>query len=271
MGVSEGKVSRMHVYIKRILLVAIVGVGVQGILPLPAFSQTAKIECGADRRCRIARLKRIQKERRRINYRKESRATEQGKRFAERAYLAANPRLAKRMTADIRMSRVGFLGLALGYTFSEQIRGQLAWQYVDINDWNGVDIEANQLGISGEYLITTGKFASFVSGGLSLMEGSLGTQYNYNDYNDEMQNNGMTFLSYENTLNGALHFLELGAGLDLQFGNGLHGRIMGAYKYLLYHQATINGSHDEKTREELKNTFEDYMKIDIIFQLGYAF
>ncbi len=233
------------------------------LFPERSFAQSTKsaqVECGSDRRCRLARLKRLQETRRRHAYNQERYARNQGTQMAESEYLKKNPRRRDPFSFGARFSRVGFFGFGVGYQFADAFRAQFSYQRVSILNFSGsrtIELNANQFGLAGEYFLSTGGFAPFLSGGFFLMEGEAGT-----DFYSSVGGLG------EST--AALHFAELGGGFDIQV-NGYRFRLMGAFKPLIYHQGTINGAHDESTKESLKQTFESDMQIDIILQLGYAF
>lgn len=229
-------------------------------LPTMGFSQTRKSasdECGADRRCRIQRIKEINKTRRRNQLQNERRSRRLGAELAETERLKGIPRSRQPFTADLRASLVGILGVGFGYQFADNFRTQFSWQLVDVQNFfdNSIELYGSQFGLSLEYFLTTGALAPFLSGGFHIYDGPAGTNYS-------------SFSSSERE--AVLHFAELGAGFDLQL-DGYRVRVMGAYKPLIYHQASSGGVHDESSKESLKRTFEEDMQIDVVFQLGYAF
>ncbi len=219
----------------------------------------ASEECGADRRCRIQRIKDINQTRRRNAFFNDRNARRSGRAQAEKERLKKTPRTNRPFTAEMRSSRVGFFGLAMGYQFADNFRGQLSWHLVDIVNYSSATIAlyGSQFGLSLEYFLTTGAFAPFLSSGFYIYDGPAGTNYSSSSGSTGQQ--------------GSLHFAELGAGFDVQLDGGYRFRLMGAYKPLLYHQGIVGDTHDESVKNALKETFDVDMQIDVVVQLGYAF
>ncbi len=232
--------------------------------------------CGADRRCRIERLERRNRARRHARKLDEERHLEEMLDEREQKEIEEIPRLDRPFSFDIRISRMGVLGLAAGYTFENRLRPEL--QYVHWNAWVTVDHEDQHYGGNQQMnFVMPGLFyffleseitpygaAKFVYGRGSFDSGATRTVPG-SDGGSEEQEIGRVDTIY--------HALEFEAGVDAQLTPfGAHTRLGLAYRPLIYNQARIEaGQYADQTRGALEQWFGEMMRIDVIFMVGWAF
>lgn len=227
---------------------------------------SANDECGNDRRCRIERLERRNRARRQTELIRQERQLQelideyQAKRIEE------YPRLDRAFSADLRASRLGVLGLSVGYTFLGRLRPELHLAY---NGGYSVSQNIDDQRFSGTqevgyvipgllYFFLTSDFTPYA--GLSFLYGT-GT---YNGFNGP---------ATDTSLETEYHALSVKAGIDYQLnGSGFHARAGLAYRHLIYSQARRSpGLYVEQTREALEQWFNDITRIDILVLVGWAF
>lgn len=225
-------------------------------------------ECGTDRRCRIDRLKRKNDARRHADNIEEERQVRRMIEEAEDERLENFPRLDKPLSGDLRVSRLGALGVHLGYIFAGHIQPEFEFAYSSLSVF--APAEGSSSGLDGfhdgwwfklgaAYFLLESWFSPYIAGGFVL---GTGRYYSY-DFG--------FFDSSGADLGTRYHAGEIGGGIDMQFKFGLHTRLGIAYRPLIYNQARIGpGQYDPSTRQGLASWFNDAVAIDVVWLLGWA-
>ncbi len=225
-------------------------------------------ECGSDRRCRIDRLKRKNNARRHAELIEEERQVRRMIEEAEEERLSNFPRLDKPLSGGLRVSRLGALGVHLGYVIAGHIQPEFEFAYSDLSVL--VTAEGNAAALDGfhegwwfkggaSYFLLESWFSPYLAAGFVF---GTGRYYSY-DFG--------FFDSAGSDLGTRFHAGEIGGGIDMQFEFGLHTRLGLAYRPLIYNQARIGpGQYDPSTRQGLANWFQEAAAIDVIWLIGWA-
>jgi hypothetical protein len=236
---------------------------------------TAAEMCGADRQCRINYLKRSNRARRHIEQiEQEQRAQETIDRIKQ-SQMKAYPRLDRPFSVDWRVSRMGALGVAAGYTFGGHVRGELhvARNWFRFNQ--DLQRQGTTLDINGTQPVTfvmPGVYYFFVDSDFSPY---LGANFVYG--RGELDVSGGSIQGGDGgsteSVGTEYHAVGLEGGVDLQWhGNGFHTRLGVAYRPKLYHQARLSaGNYSEIGREAIDQWYNQTVKLDIVFLFGWSF
>ena len=243
--------------------------------------ESANDTCGADRRCRIERLKRKNRARRHVQKLEEERYAETIIEREQADKLESMPRRHKPLAFDLRASRMGVAGLVGGYTLLGKLRPELHFVHwgadvsVDYNDENYSGFQPTTFLIPGVYyFFLDSEFTPY--GSASFLYG-WGT---FDRYNSGISRSppgggggGGTVPLEPQELDTEYHAIELGAGVDYQAEDlGAHLRLGFTYRPLIYNQArTGPGQYSEPTRKALENWFQQMARIDFVVLAGWAF
>jgi len=237
----------------------------------------ANDECGGDRQCRIDRLRRKNRARRHVQKLEEEQQAEETIQRIQESKLEEMPRLDRPIGFDWRVSRLGALGVAAGYTFGGRLRGELqfARNWFSVNQT--VDVQGNDISFNGSqpisfvlpgiyYYFLKSDFSPYLGatfvygkGELSVGSSSLGSGGSDGEVSDN--------------LGTEYHGIGLHGGLDFQWrGNGFHSRLGVAYRPKLYHQARISaGNYSELGRRVIDQWYQQVVRLDVVFLLGWNF
>ena len=227
--------------------------------------ESAGDECGADRRCRIDRLERRNKAARHAKIIEEEKYVQTILANEEEERLKKFPRLADPLSGDIRISRLGPLGLHAGYTFFGHLQAELDVAYSDLYvyvpaDGGGGEVSGYHQGTflrgGASYFLLESWFSPYLSAGFQF-----GTGRFRND----------SFFFGGNGTTTEFHAADFGGGVDVQFGFGLHTRLGLAYRPLIYNQARIGpGQYDVVAQQGLARWYDEAVRIDVVWLLGWA-
>ncbi len=225
-------------------------------------------ECGNDRRCRIDRLKRKKRAERHLKTVEEERWAREQIEEQQREIMKAKPRLADPISADIRVSRLGVLGLHAGYVFGGRFQPEfefthLPYRYVFTRGDASIDGNLTAWFLRGgvSYFLLDTPFSPYLTAGF---------QYGTGRFETYSFDTGFDFTS--NGTQVKFHAAEVGGGVDLQFGFGMHTRLGAVYRPLIYNQARNGpGSYDPFTRDGLESWYKQAASIDVVWLLGWAF
>jgi hypothetical protein len=231
---------------------------------------SAEDACGADRRCRINRLKRRNRARRHARKLEEERHVEQMLEERNKEALTEVPRLDRPMVFDLRISRMGLLGLVGGYTLFGRLRPEL--QFVH---WNAdVSVDYEDTWYSGDQTLNFLMPGLFYFFGDSEYVPYLGTKfvYGWGSYSGQHARQPDSNGDFD-SVDTEYHALELEGGVDYQMEEfGGHARLGLSYRPLIYSQARIKpGQYADATQGAMEKWFGQMMRIDIVFLAGWAF
>ncbi|MFB6372013.1 MAG: hypothetical protein ABEN55_02590 [Bradymonadaceae bacterium] len=236
-------------------------------------SASANDQCGADRRCRIERLKRKNRARRQARKLQEERYVENLVDKKQKKQLQEKPRHHKPLGVNLRASRLGVVGLVAGYTLLGRLRPELhfvhwpADVYVQHNDRDFSGFQPTTFLIPGlYYFFLDTPFSPYASASFLYGWGN----YQNDSFGVGPREGGP---SGPGQLDTEYHALELGAGLDYQIKKlGAHFRLGLTYRPLIYNQARIApGRYHKPTRGALEKWFKQMVQVDVIFLAGWAF
>lgn len=222
--------------------------------------------CGADRRCRIERLKRRNRARRHAAKLEEEKYVEDLLERRRKQFVEQRPRLDNPWTVDYRISRLGAVGLVGGWGVDEHFRfeGQVV-------HWNAsVSVQEDGASLDGSQPVTfiiPGVFYYFFDDPLSPFVGGsfLYARGKMNTFDFETPSGGRS-------LGTEYHALSFQTGGDLQVSGGAHVRFGFAYRPLIYNQARYRpGEYDEQARKLLEQWFREMVRIDVVVQAGWSF
>ncbi len=167
--------------------------------------------CGADRRCRIDRLKRTNAARRHLVVLNEEETTRRVVEEAEREIQGPQPRLDTPLVVDWRLSRAGVAGFSLGYGLTPIIGVEVQGFYYEdyFYEASSYDLELMFLGASGVLFTNPGQVAGYVSVGFNYVFGTASES---------------DFASYVSN-DTVMHVIELQAGVDVHSDLGFHTRL----------------------------------------------
>ena len=217
--------------------------------------------CGADRRCRIERIKSRNRQRRSLEIAHQERAVQREverilERQKEEVHRLDRPWL---IALQFRGLEYGLLG---GYTFGGHLRLEANflygedWIYYTPTDTSLPSINGNHrlrtFGAHATYLPSRRWFSPLISVGFSMAHGSLGGSGSSPD------------VAYH-LLNGAL-------GAEAQLAGGFHLRLALRHGRVIYNQARFGpGSYDRSTRNALREYMNNEGLFGIDFSIGWAF
>ena len=227
-------------------------------------NRNAEDTCGNDRRCRIDRLKRRNNARRKAEVLSEERQVQQMVDAQQAERERDNPRVAAPATLDWRISRLGALGFAGGWTFAGQLRaeGEFVFNESDIyfstsNFFGGIDgfQETTFVSARAVYFILDSWFSPYVSAGVKV---------GWGDFN--------AYDGFGSQLESTYHAVEAGLGFDVQFEFGMHSRLGVDFRPLIYSQASSEpGVYNEIAKDGLEDWWADDALIDVVWMIGWAF
>lgn len=222
-------------------------------------------ECGQDRRCRIDRLKRRNQARRHQQIIEEERQVQRLLDRREEERLDDSPRLKSPVVADLRVSRLGPLGVHAGYTLFGHLQPELSLGYSSLNVFTSGttslsgDFSGWWFEFGASYFLLENWFSPYLSAGFLLMNGEF----------DSFSGGFVVDFARPRAI---FHAGAVGGGIDLQLGFGLNTRLGMVYRPLIYNQARIGpGQYDPQTRQGLADWFNQAARIDVIWLLGWAF
>ena len=236
-------------------------------------NSTAVSDCGADRRCRIDRLKRRNQARR---YQSMLLEEDQARRTQERLATKKaeeNIRLNKPLTAEFYVTRMG-PGVAVGYTLASRFHLDASITRRDSYIYDSVTVDGSQVYIEGSYnsvniaaqatyYLRTGMFAPYFSGGVFYGRGGLSPYY-YDDFGfGDSSGSDSTVI---------LHVVQGSLGLDAQSRLGARARLGFMLRQPIYTQARYSpGNYDTSTKSLVEGWFKENQRFGVEFSLGWAF
>lgn len=219
-------------------------------------TEGAEAMCGADRRCRIERMKRLNANRRQVQIAEDERIARARLVEIEAEKEGPQIRLDSPLSVDWRASRAGALGFAAGYTLTRslKIEGQAFFWEGDYYGGNYRFYELNYLSLSGIYFTHGSPLAGYVSAGF---------MYGFGDSSGDFFSDAEEIVS---------HALDLQLGVDVQFERGFHTRLGIGYRPLIYHRAAISpGVYPPDAEDAFEDWHSDNVMLDVIFLVGWAF
>jgi len=236
---------------------------------------SADDQCGADRRCRIERLKRKNSARRQARRLEEERYVDNLVDRQNEQRLEEMPRRDKPLGVDLRASRMGVAGLVGGYTLPGRLRPELHVVY-----W-GADVRVTRenvryRGFQPTTFLIPGFYYFFLDSPFSPYA-SAAFVYGWGNYNGRStvssDDGRRSSESTSDELDTEYHAIELGGGIDYQIkGLGAHLRLGLTYRSLIYNQARLApGQYHDPTQAALEQWFQKMAQIDVIFLAGWAF
>ena len=245
----------------------------RGSIDTPRSGEQSADECGADRRCRLDRLKRKNRAKRHAKTMGEERRVRRLIEDQEQERLEQRPRENKPLSASIRISRLGPIGLHAGYIFLGRIQPTFEFTYSpDLFVW--APATADSFGISGDleawwfrgglsYFLLDSWFSPYLTAGFQVGTGS----YDTDNYDFDVDFSG----GFGTELRSRFHAGEFGGGFDMQFKFGLQTRLGVVYRPLIYNQArTGPGQYDPQTRQGLAEWYQRGAAVDVVWLLGWA-
>lgn len=234
---------------------------------------TAVSDCGADRRCRIDRLKRRNEARRyQAMIIEEEQARQTQERFAQKKR-EENIRLNKPITAEFYVTRMG-PGISVGYTLASQFHLDASITRRDSYIYDSVTVDGSTVYIEGNYnsvnvaaqatyYLRTGVFAPYLAGGVFYGRGGLSPYY-YDDFGfGDSSGSDSTVI---------LHVVQGSLGLDAQSKLGARARLGFQLRQPIYTQARYSpGNYDTSTKSLVENWFKENQRFGVEFSLGWAF
>lgn len=231
--------------------------------------------CGTDRRCRIERLKGLNRARRRVQHlREESRALGRAKQLEEEQR-RRRVRSYKPYSILQMVSRLGPLAAEFGLGLSERLRleAKLTLQLGDANLDGGSLSTPLWAELTGTFLPRTNRLSPYVSAGAFI--GS--AQINPRGFDSDeffFDDNGGVIGSPEGLkkIGMRIHGVHATIGLDFQAEIGAHLKAGLTYRHAFYVQARrAKGEYDEQLRRQLRRWFKSNNQWDFVFGLGWAF
>lgn len=220
--------------------------------------------CGADRRCRIERLKSDNRARRQQTVFEEERAVQNIVREFHRQEKEATVRTNHPWTIDFLANFLGW-GFSGGYSFSNNLRAEIGftrnddymYYYDNTTSLSGrhraTFLVAQAVLIPMESWLTPYLALGFMGG-----SGTFGNDSFYGGWGSS-------------DMDVKYHILHASGGLDAQFDFGLHLRLGFRYGYVLYNQASLGpGLYEPTTRSGLESWMEETL-LSIDFNMGWAF
>jgi len=241
--------------------------------------ESAEDACGNDRRCRIDRLARRNRARRHVKVLDEERWVRKLIDEERDERLKDFPRKKDPVGADLRISRLGPVGVTAGYVFGGHFRPEASFVFNSANiyqhdyDGSGSTLDGTQetfwFDLAATYFVLQSWFTPYLTAGFMIGKGT------YNDhgyYYYAPEGGGMPPSGPAGPVATVYHAAEIGGGLDLQFAFGLHARVGLNYRPLIYSQASVSkGVYDDATRKGLTNWFKSTVAIDPVVLMGWAF
>lgn len=236
-------------------------------------NSTAVSDCGADRRCRIDRLKRRNEARR---YQSMLVEEDQARRTQERIATKKaeeNIRLNKPLTAEFYVTRMG-PGVSVGYTLASKFHLDASVTRRDSYIYDSVTVDGSQVYIEGSYnsvniaaqatyYLRTGVFAPYFAGGVFYGRGGLSPYY-YDDFGfGDSSSSDSTVI---------LHVVQGSLGLDAQTKLGARARLGFMLRQPIYTQARYSpGNYDTSTKSLVESWFKENQRFGVEFSMGWAF
>lgn len=241
--------------------------------PDPRQDVTTVEECGADRRCRIDRLRRKNEARRYVQMIEEDeRARRVQERYAQERR-EEQPRLVKPLAAEFYVSFLG-PGLGASYTFNGRWRLDATLSFYDQYIYDEVTVEGQTLYVEGNlntrtfaaagtYLFRTGWWSPYMTLGAMYSRGGMTPYYYSEDFFDVSDGSDSTVI---------MHLLHGSVGFDTQLKLGLRGRLGLALRQAIYTQARYGpGNYDDSTRQMVEGWFRQNQRVGVEFSIGWAF
>jgi len=231
-----------------------------GVCQAPSFQEPggADTVCGADRRCRIERLKRVNAARRQVQVHEEEEIARASIAKAQLKVTGPQVRKEKPITVDWRLSRAGVAGLAAGYSLLPQLKveAQIFFYSDDFYRNEYYELDLHVFNASAIYFTHAGPLAGYAQAGFVYGSGGMAT-YDFTGTGDR---------------DVVLHAFELQAGIDVQSQVGFHTRLGVAYRPNIYRRVTSSpGLYDTQAVEEFDYWYGRNAMIDVVFLIGWAF
>jgi hypothetical protein len=224
---------------------------------------TAEELCGADRRCRIERMKSNNRARRQQRIFEEERHVQAIVNDYHSQQKEASSRLNNPWTVDFIASALGW-GFSGGYSFTSTLRAEgsfirnsgYMYYWDNTTSLSGYH-DAWFFNAQGVFFPMETAVTPYLAAGFMLGTGTFGS--------DSWGGWGTTDTDVK------YHVVHASGGVDAQFDLGLHLRLGFRYGYVLYNQAAIApGVYDPVTRDGLERWMGE-KTLGIDFNLGWAF
>lgn len=222
--------------------------------------------CGADRRCRIERIKSRNRQRRYIEIARQERAVEAEVARILRKETEEIHRLHRPWLIAFQLRGAQNFGLMTGHTFTPHLRIQLDYTFAneyiyyipDDTSLPAIDGShfLHNLGAHATYFPSTRWISPFLSAGFLYSVGEFG------DFPGPSSSNP----------NLTYHILTAAIGIETQFRPGFHSAIAIRHGLVLYNQARFApGSYDRPTGKALREYMHKEGNFSFDFSLGWAF
>lgn len=209
--------------------------------------------CDADRRCRIDRLAERRRSTRQARALGDAQNVEAAQEAERQRLRGTQPRKAKPLSVGWRVSRLGPVGGAVGYTLFGRLQPNFEVAYSN-NIWTSDGWhEIWWFRLGGSYLLLDGPFSPYLTAGFMVGAGR------HNAW-------------YTSTAKTVLHAGELGGGLDMQAKVGLTSRLGVVYRPRIYSQVKqAPGVYEVAARTGLNDWFAQHATVDVVWTFGWAF
>ncbi len=238
-------------------------------------SQSATVQCGSDRRCRIQRLKRVNRARRKID---NLEAEEAARLLAAKLALKQQDlvvRAHKRYSAQLSISTLGVTSAGVGVALTPHVRLELKLTSQQSGYLNNGYMSAPLWGeFSTAYMPLKTKLTPFVAVG-AFMGSARIERYGSRSVPEFLvdgQNDGSGYAGDVSQTEMRVHGVQLALGIDFQARVGARLQLGLMFRQPIYVQAR-NGKadYDAALRKDIRRRFKEYNRWDIFLNYGWAF
>lgn len=240
-----------------------------------SYGLTASEACGGNRQCRIDHLKQHNRRQRRQERARTAEAAREKASEIQKRQLKEFARLDNAISVDWRASRLGALGIAAGYTFGGRLRAELQLAHRRFFFNQTIESQESDYDVNGRQRVTflmPGVYYFFLESDFTPYLGAT-FLYGRGQLNASTNSFGDNQAPEQPDLGTEYHSIGLHGGLDFQWqGNGFHSRLGLAYRPPIYQQARISaGQYSESGREAIEQWYNEMVRIDVVFLLGWSF